>query len=702
MKRILTLALATTLFAGCIRDNTHWCSDDEIVNRLETIEQSILVLENQIADGFLIKSVTPLSTPPGGWRIEFTGGNLSYVDIMNGNDSVNDLTPMVQVRTNPDGSTTLWVNKDGKGYVNTGVNLSGPTGATIPRMDVRRNADGTLTVWYNATKDYPASGWVDTGVDLRAGSGPILSIIDNGSNGTVSMLLNDDAGTRFEFDKFSMAERFEVLAASKVVLEEGGTGSVRFRVNPSTVWIPTGSGKQILSWTLDNVDQSTRAGYTTPSENFELVSILPSTLGEGEYVATVKCVKMDMSAIDADHWHTLVLNAGTSSAPVLVSSALFNLGHEAAQSANSFVVRPGGEVEITMGQLLLETANAEGVVSAPRVQEGDDVTVDWTWADTPGTLTPKGAVAAIEMTTPRNSGLNTRFRVTAGTGTGNVVVSARVAGRIVWSWHIWVADFDPEATGITYKSPGTPSATTPDAGRTLVVMDRNVGATGATPADGYSTAGLSFQWGRKDPLPNYPRNVSGDYPVVYTPDSPHVTVQLPALFGTRTFDEVMRLPGHYALGQYYQVNDYYATFWCVPSSPTFIGSLWHDNATSSNGFKTVKGVYDPCPLGWRMPSAGAFDGIAASTSGQSPVTDPTLPGFVGYANTPLGFLSAMTYIYPIGPWYSSGSAYYFHYTQDASAGDAYYAFGSTPPRPPVGVNTPEMAAGRGLRCVKDA
>ena len=72
---------------------------------------------------------------------------------------------------------------------------------------------------------------------------------------------------------------------------------------------------------------------------------------------------------------------------------------------------------------------------------------------------------------------------------GNAVIAVRDATlNILWSWHIWVcADYDPEASAqIYYGNAGT-------------VMDRNLGATSATPGD-VGALGLMYQWGRKDPF----------------------------------------------------------------------------------------------------------------------------------------------------------------------------------------------------------
>ena len=68
---------------------------------------------------------------------------------------------------------------------------------------------------------------------------------------------------------------------------------------------------------------------------------------------------------------------------------------------------------------------------------------------------------------------------------GNAVIAAKDAsGTILWSWHIWLTD-QPQGQEY-YNNAGT-------------MMDRNLGATSATPGD-VGALGLLYQWGRKDPF----------------------------------------------------------------------------------------------------------------------------------------------------------------------------------------------------------
>lgn len=78
-----------------------------------------------------------------------------------------------------------------------------------------------------------------------------------------------------------------------------------------------------------------------------------------------------------------------------------------------------------------------------------------------------------------------RIAFTASALKGNAVIAAKDAsGIILWSWHIWLTE-QPEDQ-VYNNNAGT-------------MMDRNLGATSATPGD-VGALGLFYQWGRKDPF----------------------------------------------------------------------------------------------------------------------------------------------------------------------------------------------------------
>lgn len=82
-----------------------------------------------------------------------------------------------------------------------------------------------------------------------------------------------------------------------------------------------------------------------------------------------------------------------------------------------------------------------------------------------------------------------RVHFTAGEGQGNALIAVRDAdGRILWSWHIWVTDYDPSSQ--VPKLNG------------LSWMTRNLGALSDDYDETGSAKGFVYQWGRKDPFPS--------------------------------------------------------------------------------------------------------------------------------------------------------------------------------------------------------
>ncbi|MBR4299698.1 MAG: hypothetical protein IKT59_08305 [Bacteroidales bacterium] len=151
---------------------------------------------------------------------------------------------------------------------------------------------------------------------------------------------------------------------------------------------------------------------------------------------------------------------------------------------------------------------------------------------------------------------------------GNAVIAAKdVDGNILWSWHIWFTDL-PKGQ-IYFNNAGT-------------VMDRNLGATSATPGDA-GALGLFYQWGRKDPFLGSSSISSGitakstiNWPLPVSSDSYIGTIDYTVANPTTVI-------------AYNSKNyDWYYT-----------GSESADNPRWSTSDKT-KSIYDPCPAGWRV------------------------------------------------------------------------------------------------------
>jgi hypothetical protein len=525
-------------------------------------------------------------------------------------------------------------------------------------VDVRRSRDGILNIWYNDLYNYPDEGWKNTGVQIRSGSGtgseteagPILTIIDNEARGTVTVWINDGEHTSYTFEKFSSAIRFNIMSDDVQILE-GGTAQLLLMVSSSESWIPTGVGEFLDRWELNDPDLPTRAGYVQPCLYSEIESIFPSGRGQGEYIVTLRNRNSNYNTVDISDIHALVLNVNTEQVPKLITSTRFNL-HSAmpANSGNSIIMKPNSTVDIAMTQVIKEFK--AGFVSAMRIAATDNVTADWVWAGKPGTLTGAGIVSSIDVLTPPNSGLNTKIRVTSGPTEGNVVVAAKVNGTIVWSWHIWVTEYDPETQNIVFVSQGEPRLSAPDAGKAHTFMDRNLGALSNTRGN-YSAFGLYYQWGRKDPLPGaWYQSHEGVLPTIYTPDAPAgapMKVSNPGM--TAGIRYSIEHPGE---------------FISMPSSLTGVWSwndlsmeslarLWYDGTDVSG--KITKSVYDPCPAGWRMSSKGVLEGHQSSENPADIIAN------MGHINTPFGYVAYAGYMDYMGDIKLDAGRYAFYTSQ---------------------------------------
>ena len=169
---------------------------------------------------------------------------------------------------------------------------------------------------------------------------------------------------------------------------------------------------------------------------------------------------------------------------------------------------------------------------------------------------------------------------------GNAVIAAKDAsGTIIWSWHIWLTD-QPEGQ-VYYNNAGT-------------MMDRNLGATSATPGD-VGALGLLYQWGRKDPF-------LGSSSIYYDSiEEAKSTITWPSTVSSNssngTIEYATANPTTF-IGYNTNNHDWYYT-----------GSSSTDNTRWTTS-ETSKSIYDPCPSGWRVPDGGG-NGVWSKAAGFS-------------------------------------------------------------------------------------
>jgi len=286
-------------------------------------------------------------------------------------------------------------------------------------------------------------------------------------------------------------------------------------------------------------------------------------------------------------WLSLSVDKGSASARIAVTAARY-IGTTDRHAALTVKYDGGARsetVRIVQSRPQVERPDADGTANCYRVAPGSECLVEavcrgnsrtekigrWAtaellWQD------ERGLIGRLDY----DAGLQTIFFTTARKS-GNASIGVRDAsGRILWSWHIWVTDYDPAVGTIDYA---------PEGGPVWTFMDRNLGATSAEPGD-FGAFGLLYQWGRKDPFTS-----AAGFSATAPRERPLYDIE-----------------GH-ALPSMGSLADGYGRVDLAIENPmTFYGTRyatadWSEESDDDRwgGESFRKSVYDPCPVGWKVP-----------------------------------------------------------------------------------------------------
>ena len=181
---------------------------------------------------------------------------------------------------------------------------------------------------------------------------------------------------------------------------------------------------------------------------------------------------------------------------------------------------------------------------------------------------------------------------------GNAVIAVyNEAGKIEWSWHIWMPQEEVESF---LSSTG------------YEVMNMNLGAMNNIPGDPLSY-GMLYQWGRKDPFPAS-ATLTGTTQTISAPMydiTGNAVVIENSDWGSMNNNTLEYAISHptVCLSNYAQYAN--SRDWLVSSRSD--DSLWgnpdgNSKDVSSNNYpnKGRKTCYDPSPAGWRVPPVDVF------------------------------------------------------------------------------------------------
>lgn len=237
----------------------------------------------------------------------------------------------------------------------------------------------------------------------------------------------------------------------------------------------------------------------------------------------------------------------------------------------------------------------------------------------------------------------------ASENTGNALIAVKDSeGTILWSWHIWRTDYNPENDYDVYAGHDN-----------IKVMDRNLGALSSNP--GIESFGLIYEWGRKDPF-----------------------------MGSSSLNGFTAFASTSSQDQVTSSTEYGTVEYAIQHPTTYIiattqGGDWLQTSID-DAWSSEKSIYDPCPSGWRIPDGGpdglwnGFD-IANRTNWEFDATKGGMTFGAGFG-TPDVWMPAQGY-HGDSSTYSSGwwrlgveGRYWTTYTMENKYSD-FFSFSST-------------------------
>ena len=214
-------------------------------------------------------------------------------------------------------------------------------------------------------------------------------------------------------------------------------------------------------------------------------------------------------------------------------------------TSNSYIISTSGTYRFDC------TVKGNGTESV-----GDPYTaiVIWETLNTKDAVSQGAVIASVSL-----EGNHVIFSTPKDFTPGNALIAVKsITGKILWSWHIWAVDFDPEGYAQIYRSGA-------------MMMDRNLGALNNDVGD-VRAFGLYYQWGRKDPFVGTGDTSFNEFAATSPADA---ITYVDRDSSTDLLDYATRYPQR-----------------------VIKNSSWNDNNVYWTDIKTQ---YDPCPPGWRVP-----------------------------------------------------------------------------------------------------
>jgi hypothetical protein len=339
------------------------------------------------------------------------------------------------------------------------------------------------------------------------------------------------------------------------------------------------------------------------------------------------------------------------------------------ETANCYMIAPGKNLTIHVNIKGNGDSQAEAGTGLPVSHKAYSVGVLWQ------TYYDSGSNSGL-ITLSNFEESNQTVKITANDSqSGNAVIAAYDSdgSTILWSWHIWVTNYNPNTTpvdnGDIYTITNTNGA--------YIWMDRNIGATTTTPAT-TTTLGLLYQWGRKDPFPganNYYLSENNSYTSlpIYNANGTVLTEESGTSGTGIKHEPAVATTSNKILNLKNSIKNPMIFYYGIYG--TNIGYDWYTSTNdrqyqndvlwggADNTSQTGKTIFDPCPSGWRIPA----------WNGNTPWSTFTTDNFTWTDANYGGTYNGETF-YPASGYrhFDSGAFYYvglYGYYWSASASD---------------------------------
>lgn len=221
----------------------------------------------------------------------------------------------------------------------------------------------------------------------------------------------------------------------------------------------------------------------------------------------------------------------------------------------------------------------------------------WVVSDLWSDVTPSGLSISTDSGSFSDESTDAfEVKVESSATNGNYVVALKAGGKILWSWHLWVTNYNPDAfTGpvdhavYKYKVNGGyvdrygaySGIWKPSGGYgNGVIMDRYLGALSEKQV--FAPAGapgqLYYQFGRKDP---------------FCPPLSSTNIKTT---GLKDIKEIVQAPQ-----VYYAISEDGSHHWTSYYTNIVSGNVWYESSLVGD-----RSIYDPCPEGWQLPTSNGF------------------------------------------------------------------------------------------------